>query len=43
VQSLPWADFVEKQIEESWIFLSQWGSPSVPGSPRPRTQVQRCG
>jgi len=43
VQSLPWAGFVEKKIEEGWIFLSQWGSPSVPGSSRPRPQVELCG
>jgi len=43
VQRLPWAGFVEKKIEEGWIFLWQWGSPSVPGSSRPRSQVQRCG
>ena len=43
VQSLPWVGLVEKKIEEGWIFLSQRGSPSVPGSSRPRSQVQRCG
>jgi hypothetical protein len=31
------AGFVEKKIEEGRIFLSQCGSPSLPGSARPRT------
>lgn len=43
VQCLPRAGFVEKKIEEGWKFLLQWGSPSVPGSSRRRSQVEQCG